>query len=101
MGTNYYELRNPITHIAIEEVGEHYLINIWLNHLHSGVLTVVEEELSDILEIFKSDKVIYHSFYRGGKTTEKVSDTNNSVLISGSNEIISKEKLEEEVRKNE
>lgn len=104
MGTSYYELEKPVTHLHSKKTGGHYLIDIWLNYVHSGTLTVGKEELGGVLCLFKSEKAVYHSFYGGtekGKVTKKLAETDNLILISEYNKIVEKEKLDGEVIKDE
>ena len=101
MGTNYYKLKKPITHISIENpLGTHHEVKIWINHGLAGALVVREDELSDFLQIFSSEEVAYHSHYGGvekGKVVKKKQDTNDYIVISGG-KIVKVKDLEKEVK---
>ena len=96
MGTDYFELRKPITHLSLEKRGGHYRISIWINHGLSGVLIIREDELDDTMDLFTSEKVVYHGYYGSGQKEiiEKIHETNNLVVISEYGNIIEAEKLE-------
>ena len=99
MGTDYFELRKPITHLSLEKRGGHYSISIWINHGFSRLLTIREDELDDIMDLFTSEKVIYHGYYGSGEKEiiERIYETNNLIVISEYGNRVEAEKLEEKI----
>lgn len=104
MGTNYYKLKKPITHLSTKNpCGIHHEVKIWINHRLAGALLVRKDELSNFLRVFSSEEIAYHSHYSGiekGKVVKKVQGTDDSIVISEYGEIIRVEDLEKEVRQN-
>ena len=102
MGTNYYKLKKPVTHISIENAfGPTVRVKIWLYHGLAGGILVREDELSDFIQIFSSDEVAYHSYYGGvekGKVVKKKQDTNDLIVVSEYGELAKVEDLEKEVK---
>lgn len=102
MGTNYYKLKKPITHLSIEKPGGmHYKVKVWINHASTRFLVIREEELNDFLQIFSSEEVAYHSYYGGvekGKVIKKMQNTDTLIVISKYGEIVKVEDLEKEIK---
>lgn len=99
MSVYYYELEKPITHLSAENKGEHYRISIWINYGLSGILIVKTDKFNDVLGLFISDKVIFHSHYENqkGEILKKINETNNLVVISEYGSIVNVKELEERI----
>ena len=102
MGTNYYKLKKPVTHLSIENAcGPTVRVKIWLYHGLAGGILVHKDELSDFIQIFSSDEVAYHSHYgdvEKGKVIKKKQDTNDYIVISEEGKIVKIKDLNKEVK---
>lgn len=49
MGTEWYQLSKPFTHVRVGCHGSHKHLALWVNHANVGFLTLRDEEVRDVL----------------------------------------------------
>lgn len=52
MGTSYYRLKKPVTHVSVDRRGVNSKINVWIDNFFSGTLYVPQECTSKIVLMF-------------------------------------------------
>jgi hypothetical protein len=96
MGTDYYELKKPVTSINYKELHQHILLTIFVNRAFSGTLTFRKgEEIIDFLNLLRGKQVAF-TFYNGKKTKlelMKSFDSDNVQFISSYCELITLKEL--------
>ena len=56
MSTEYYKLRKPFTHLELDSTGSHGRLKVWIEHGLSGMLTIPDRHLADVLRpLFNND----------------------------------------------
>ena len=102
MSTSYYRLAPPVTHIRIEERGEHCEVYLWLNHANVGSITVRNDEKKELIRLFTLYEDDSHCPLRthwGGKergaivTINDETISNQAVVISEYGELLTVEQV--------
>jgi hypothetical protein len=98
MGTEYYELKKPLTSLVCQDIGGHIHLTIFMNHGSTGTLILRKgEELSDFLNLLKGECVAKTSYLGDikGKVLKlmKSFDSENVQLLSSNDESITLKEL--------
>ena len=94
MGTNYYRLRSPITHLRLEESPGHDRLTLWVNHANAGTITLRNEETHEfILGFVDKNEPIMYAYWSGFEqgTVVRIKKANlldKTVVISEYGEVL-------------
>lgn len=87
MSTSYYRLKQPITHLRIEDAGGHDKIKIWVDHGLAGSLTVAKRDTKEFVRLFvlyEEDNECPLRTHWGGKERGAVVTVNDDTLADES-----------------
>ncbi len=99
MGTEYYELKKPVTSIDYRETEKHVHLIIFCNHANCGSITLSKgEESEDFLNLFRGKCVAKTSFIKEQRLLKIFEHYpfDDVYLLSADNSLTTLKKLKEE-----
>jgi len=103
MSTYYYDFEFPVTCVKVGKVkGNHVNVTVFVNHALAGTLTLREEELAPVLEIFRSDDAVFQRVATSkGSVIRQLRRPSGDYVVSDHFEIIPVSTLLEKMRKQD
>ena len=98
MSTEYYKLRKPFTHLELDSTGGHGRLKVWIEHGLSGMLTIPNRHLADVLlPLFVEHPPVLRTHWGGKKgaivTVEDRTLSDETVVLSEYGELLTVAKV--------